>query len=163
MKRALFVLLLIAIVGCAPAASPAISEPVPANSRTAPSDEVVEQESHEVSATPAPNSSAQELQEAAAATFSSGDVKEFFVEAYQFAYEPSEIRVKKGDTVRIHLHTRDVGHSLNLKDLNVNIMANPGADGVREFVADTAGSFAWRCTLPCGSGHRDMKGMLIVE
>ena len=156
MKRVLFVLLLIAIVGCTPAASPAVSEPTPEDSHVVSSDEVMEHET----AVSAP--AIQEVKEPAA-TPANNEVKEFFVEAFQFAYDPSEIKVKKGDTVRIHLHTRDVGHSLNLKDFNVNIMANPGADGVREFVADTAGSFAWRCTLPCGSGHRDMKGMLIVE
>ncbi len=160
MKRVAFLLLLFAIVGCTSAVSPAPSvEQVPNDSHMMPSGEVMEHESHETAViTPV----IQEVKEATA-TPATGDVKEFFVEAYQFAYDPSEIKVKKGDTVRIHLHTRDVGHSLNLRDLNINIMANPGADGVREFVADTAGNFAWRCTLPCGSGHKDMKGMLIVE
>ena len=31
-----------------------------------------------------------------------------------------------------------------------------------EFVADKAGTFSFRCSVPCGSGHQLMQGTLVV-
>jgi heme/copper-type cytochrome/quinol oxidase subunit 2 len=30
------------------------------------------------------------------------------------------------------------------------------------FVADKAGTFTWRCNIPCGAGHQHMTGKLVV-
>jgi len=91
------------------------------------------------------------------------NVKEFSIEAFQFGYAPSEIRVKSGDHVRIHLHTRDVGHSLAITTLDLNIPAYPGKDGEAEFTAPEPGTYPWRCRIPCGHGHDAMRGTLVVE
>ena len=32
-----------------------------------------------------------------------------------------------------------------------------------EFIADKKGTFTFSCSVPCGSGHLNMKGTLIVE
>jgi heme/copper-type cytochrome/quinol oxidase subunit 2 len=91
------------------------------------------------------------------------ETKTFNVEAFQFGYEPSEIRVKVGDKVHIHLTTRDVSHSFSIRDLKVSISTSPGVPGDGEFVADKTGTFRWHCGIPCGSGHKIMSGQLIVE
>ena len=91
------------------------------------------------------------------------EIKTFNVEAFQFGYEPSEIRVKQGDVVRIHLTTRDVAHSFSIKQFQFSIPTSPGVPGDGEFIADTAGAFPWRCNIPCGAGHREMGGTLVVE
>jgi len=93
----------------------------------------------------------------------SGTGREFSVEAFQFGFEPAEIHVKQGDTVTIHLSTRDVGHSLTIEELGVSVPALPGKAGSQTFVAGQKGSFTWRCRIPCGSGHKGMSGTLVVE
>jgi cytochrome c oxidase subunit 2 len=91
------------------------------------------------------------------------EVKTFNVEAFQFSFEPNVIKVKVGDTVRIHLTTRDVAHSFAIRELGVSIPAAPGIAGDGEFVVTKAGTFKWNCHTPCGSGHKTMAGTLIVE
>ena len=90
-------------------------------------------------------------------------LKEFNVEAFQFGFSPAEIHVQKGDHVRIHLTTRDVAHSFSIKEFGINIPASLDTPGVGDFIADKAGSFTWFCRIPCGEGHNDMQGTLVVE
>ena len=90
-------------------------------------------------------------------------VKDIYVEAYQFGYDPNEIRLKTGDHVRFHVSTRDVGHGFRIPELNINIGALPGKPGVQEFTATAPGTYSWFCNIPCGKGHKDMKGMLIID
>ncbi len=91
------------------------------------------------------------------------EVKTFNVEAFQFGYAPSEIHVKKGDVVHIHLTTRDAAHSFTINQFQFSIPASPGVPGDGEFIAYTTGSFPWHCSIPCGAGHKEMGGTLVVE
>lgn len=79
--------------------------------------------------------------------------------AKDFEYDQKEIHVKKGDKVKITLHSDDGGHGFTIPAYNVTINGN----GSAEFTADKAGSFEYHCSVPCGSGHTKMKGTLIVE
>lgn len=89
--------------------------------------------------------------------------KVFAVEGTNFAFSQKEIRVKKGDTVRINLTSKDGFHDFVIDEFNA------ATDGVQtgesvsvEFVADKAGSFEYYCSI---GSHRQlgMKGALIVE
>ncbi len=90
-------------------------------------------------------------------------VKEFRVEAFQFGFDPAVIEVNKGDKVRIIAESRDVPHGFAIDEYGINLYL----DGLRpetvEFIADKAGTFTFYCNVPCGSGHRSMKGKLIVK
>lgn len=88
---------------------------------------------------------------------------DIYVEAYQFGYEPSIIKLKLGDRVNIHLSTRDVPHSMQIPQLGFIVNAAPETPGVRELVASKQGTFTWFCSIPCGSGHGDMEGKLVIE
>ena len=90
-------------------------------------------------------------------------LKEFNVEVFQFGYSPSEIHVNQGDKVRINLATRDVAHSFTLPDFDFSISARFNHPSTGEFIADKKGIYNWFCNIPCGEGHRDMRGMLVVE
>ncbi len=83
--------------------------------------------------------------------------------AKQFAFEPAEIRVHLGDHVKIHAKSIDVSHGFGLREFNINEDLNPGEEKLIEFTADKIGTFTFYCSVPCGSGHRTMKGQLIVE
>ncbi len=95
----------------------------------------------------------------------SSSLREIAIEAYNFGWEPTEIRVKKGDRVKLLLSSREGTHGFGLRDFDIEV--GPFAPGMSpeavEFVADKTGSFEFRCNVPCGAGHRDMKGKFIVE
>ena len=93
----------------------------------------------------------------------SGDVREFTITARQYTFDPGEIRVKNGDRVRITLTSIDVTHGIAIPEFGFNLTAQVGETQSAEFVADKTGTFDLFCSLFCGSGHRDMKGKLIVE
>ena len=93
-----------------------------------------------------------------------GELKEFYVEAFQFGYDPEIIEVNKGDLVRIIANSRDVSHSLTLPEFKVNLFLTPKNDPqIIEFIADKEGSFSFYCNKPCGSGHGRMRGQFIVN
>ncbi|MDO8557644.1 MAG: cupredoxin domain-containing protein [bacterium] len=89
--------------------------------------------------------------------------KEFTVTATQFTFEPSVIRVTKGDVVRLKLVNADVAHGIVIPEFNVNLMAGAGVFQTTEFTADKAGIFDFYCSVYCGSGHPGMRGQLVVE
>jgi cytochrome c oxidase subunit II len=96
---------------------------------------------------------------AATTKASTGNVVDIKVMAKDFEYDKKEIHVKKGDKVRITLHSDDGGHGFAIPAFNVNIQGNKSA----EFTADKTGTFEYHCSIVCGTGHSKMVGKLIVE
>jgi cytochrome c oxidase subunit 2 len=94
---------------------------------------------------------------------SSATVKTFTISSKQFDFEPDTITVNKGDKVKIILKSTDVRHGFNLPDYNINKTVDPGKIVTIEFTADKAGTFEFFCSVPCGPGHKDMTGKLIVK
>ena len=86
----------------------------------------------------------------------------FQIDARQFAYSPSELKVNAGDTVTIQLVSTDVVHGLYVDDYDVSVEADPGQSATLTFVADKTGSFRFRCNLTCGAMHPFMIGKLTV-
>jgi heme/copper-type cytochrome/quinol oxidase subunit 2 len=99
--------------------------------------------------------------------------------ARQYAFEPSVLRVNRGDTVRLRITSKDVTHGLLLEgyDLSASIIpdspylevSHPSRPGEKPqkleelvFVADKPGKFRYRCSRTCGSMHPFMQGELIV-
>lgn len=92
-----------------------------------------------------------------------GPLKEFDMTAKNWAFSPAVITVKKGDHVKIKITSVDITHGFNLADFNIKVDLQPGQTQTVEFTADKAGTFNFRCSVPCGEGHRDMTGSLVVE
>ncbi|MBS3151755.1 cupredoxin domain-containing protein [Candidatus Woesearchaeota archaeon] len=90
-------------------------------------------------------------------------VKEFNVVAKKWEFQPSTIEVKRGDKVKLNINSVDVTHGFSLADFGINENLAPGKTTVVEFTADKTGTFTFFCSVYCGSGHSDMKGMLIVN
>lgn len=88
--------------------------------------------------------------------------RNFRVEASQFAYLPSTLRVNPGDRVTIELVSRDVVHGLAVDDYGVEVSADPGQSNSLTFTADRSGSFRLRCSVTCGNMHPFMIGRLQV-
>ena len=86
----------------------------------------------------------------------------FRIEAGQFAYSPSEIKVNPGDTVTIQLVSTDVVHGLYVDGYDISVEADPGQTATLAFIADKPGSFRFRCNVTCGAMHPFMIGKLNV-
>ena len=86
----------------------------------------------------------------------------FRIDARQFAYSPSELKVNAGDTVTIQLVSTDVVHGLYVDDYDISVEADPGQTTTLTFVADKPGSFRFRCNITCGAMHPFMIGKLTV-
>lgn len=91
------------------------------------------------------------------------EVKKITITAKRFEYEPNSITVNQGDTVRLKIKSIDVTHGFGLVEFGVNVKLRKGETIVVEFVADKKGTFEFRCTNYCGTGHGEMKGKLVVE
>jgi cytochrome c oxidase subunit 2 len=90
-------------------------------------------------------------------------VKSFEVRASRFKFEPSVLEVAEGDTVVLTLRSADTTHGLAIKALGVKIVIPKDREPVQvRFVAPRAGTFDITCSEYCGSGHRRMKGQLVV-
>ncbi|MGN7357606.1 cupredoxin domain-containing protein [Paenibacillus sp. SAF-054] len=88
-----------------------------------------------------------------------GGTQEIKVTATNFQFEPAEIRVKKGDKVKITLVNKEGAHGIEIPDFKVNLQQ----EGSAEFTADKAGEHEFHCSVMCGAGHDNMVGKIIVE
>ena len=86
----------------------------------------------------------------------------FRIEARQFAYAPSELKVNVGDKVTIQLVSTDVVHGLFVDGYGISVEADPGQTQTLTFIADKPGSFRFRCNVTCGAMHPFMIGKLTV-
>ena len=85
------------------------------------------------------------------------DVKKITIDAERFKYTPDIIELKKGEKVRININNLDVPHGIRIPAFNVQ-----GEKSIK-FIANQTGEFDWYCFIPCGKGHMQMKGKVIVK
>ncbi len=85
------------------------------------------------------------------------------VNARQFAFEPAQIQVQRGDTINLHFESLDAAHGLFVDGYPVDLHAEPGKSADITFVADQAGKFKIRCSVSCGPLHPFMTGEMQVE
>ena len=111
-----------------------------------------------------------------------GDVKEITMSAKKFEFGPSEIRVKAGTRVRLTVTATDREHSIEINPFAEGA-DKKGTPGLKfdasvtktdfklpkdqavqvEFTAVQAGTYAFKCDVVCGLGHKNMKGQIVVE
>jgi len=74
----------------------------------------------------------------------------------RFAFEPSEVTLKKGQPVIIDLKSTDVAHGLRFRELNLDTKIPAGGASELQFTPDKTGDFVGHCSVFCGSGHGAM-------
>ena len=92
-----------------------------------------------------------------------GKVKVFNVAASSFAFNPSQIKVNKGDTVRIVLTNTSGNHDWVLDEFAAKTQTiQAGQTDQVEFTASKTGTFEYYCSV---ANHRQMGmvGKLIVQ
>ena len=85
------------------------------------------------------------------------------MEAKDWEFIPDDIVVKVGDHILIKAKSTDVMPGFALPDYGISQELPPGEDVLISFIADKPGTFEFRCNVPCGEGHREMTGTLVVE
>ena len=88
---------------------------------------------------------------------------EFTVLARRYAFEPAQLEVHEGDTVRIVLRSADIPHSFVVDALRIAKRVSPDRTVTFEFLADRAGEFPYYCNLMVEDGCRNMTGKLVVR
>lgn len=88
---------------------------------------------------------------------------EFAMTAQNFAFDPDMITVKKGEKVRLIITAADHDHGFKLEAFDIDQVLKKGDTEIIEFTAGKVGTFEFKCSVPCGKGHRRMKGKLVVE
>jgi cytochrome c oxidase subunit 2 len=84
--------------------------------------------------------------------------------ARRYVFEPSEIEVTEGERVRMLVRSGDGMHGLEIRRFKVSKEIPRGGEPVViEFTPDAPGRFPILCSLFCGDGHDDMKGVLVVQ
>jgi cytochrome c oxidase subunit 2 len=73
------------------------------------------------------------------------------------------LKLRKGETYKIHLSSMDLQHGFSLQPLNMNFQALPGYDFVLTMTPTSAGEFTIVCNEFCGIGHDRMVGKILVE
>ena len=104
-----------------------------------------------------------EASSGASGVTSQSAAKEFTVEGGMFYFKPSEMKVKKGDTVKITLTNKEGLHDWVLDEFNAKTKRiKAGETDTVTFIADKVGTFEYYCSV---GNHRamGMKGNLIVE
>ncbi|KPK14709.1 MAG: cytochrome C, partial [Myxococcales bacterium SG8_38] len=96
-----------------------------------------------------------------------GNEVHVYMTAVRSHFTPDIVRVKKGDTVHLHItnveQAHDATHGFTVGSYNVHASLEPGKHVDISFVADRAGTFPFYCTEFCSALHLEMAGYLLVE
>jgi heme/copper-type cytochrome/quinol oxidase subunit 2 len=104
------------------------------------------------------------------------------ITAKKYEYSPSPVHVKQRTKVQLKITATDRDHGFTIATVPEGAdpatpagleftspqhkdswNLNKGKETTIEFVAQTAGTYEFRCSAPCGWGHGRMKGQLVVD
>lgn len=85
------------------------------------------------------------------------------VEARRFEFEPKEIHLKKGKTVKLRVTSADVTHGFFQRALKIDLDVTPGQPSEVSVTPREAGTYTLICDHFCGAQHGNMKMTIIVE
>jgi len=88
-------------------------------------------------------------------------VVEVTVENWKFT--PNIVTAKKGEKLVIRLKGVSGIHGFSVPDLGINQRVEVGETIDVTIPADKAGTFDFRCSVPCGEGHEGMTGKIIMS
>lgn len=81
----------------------------------------------------------------------------------QWLFEPAELRINAGDKVRLSIFNEDdYDHGFAIDIFGVNRRLFPKRVTILEFSASVPGRHNFYCSVPCGDGHYDQIGTIIV-
>jgi len=91
------------------------------------------------------------------------DVPVVEITAKRFAFTPDKITLKKGQTVKLRLHSEDVTHGFFLRPLKIDEEIPAGQTTEVTVTPQVAGTFLTICDHFCGANHGNMAMTIVVE
>jgi cytochrome c oxidase subunit 2 len=85
------------------------------------------------------------------------------ITAKRFAFSPDKITLKKGQTVKLRLHSEDVTHGFFLRPLKLDEEIPAGQTVEVSVTPQTSGTFTTICDHFCGANHGNMNMTIVVE
>ena|SRR3989344_4542175 len=90
------------------------------------------------------------------------------ITAFQYGFDPKLIVVNKGEKIKIIVNAVDVPHGFEIEgytmhEYDIETVIRPGIPLEIEFTADEEGVWEFICTIYCGFGHSQMKGIFVVR
>jgi cytochrome c oxidase subunit 2 len=85
------------------------------------------------------------------------------ITAKRFAFSPDKVTLKKGQTVKLRLHSEDVTHGFFLRPLKLDEEIPAGKTVDVTVTPQTAGTFTTICDHFCGANHGNMNMTIVVE
>ncbi len=85
------------------------------------------------------------------------------ITAKRFAFSPDKITLKKGQTVKLRLHSEDVTHGFFLRPLKLDEEIPAGQTDEVVITPQVAGTFTTICDHFCGANHGNMNMTIVVE
>ena len=92
-----------------------------------------------------------------------GDLPVVEITAKRFAFSPNRITLKKGETVKLRIHSEDVTHGFFLRPLKLDEEIPAGQTIEVTVTPETAGTFMTICDHFCGANHGNMNMTIVVE
>jgi cytochrome c oxidase subunit 2 len=91
------------------------------------------------------------------------DIRVVEINAKRFAFSPDRIELKKGQTVKLRIHSEDVTHGFFLRPLKLDEEIPAGQTIELTVTPDVSGSFTTICDHFCGANHGNMNMTIVVE
>ena len=91
------------------------------------------------------------------------DVPVVEITAKRFAFSPDKITLKKGQTVKIRIHSEDVTHGFFLRPLKLDEEIPAGQTIEVTVTPQVEGTFTTICDHFCGANHGNMNMTIVVE
>ena len=85
------------------------------------------------------------------------------ITAKRFAFTPDRITLKKGQTVKLRIHSEDVTHGFFLRPLKLDEEVPAGQTIEVTVTPQDAGTFTTICDHFCGANHGNMNMTIVVE
>ena len=85
------------------------------------------------------------------------------ITAKRYEFTPNTVTLKKGETVKLRLHSEDVIHGFFSRPLKLDETIEPGKTVDVVVTPQTAGTFKTICDHFCGAGHGNMAMTIVVE
>jgi cytochrome c oxidase subunit II len=89
-------------------------------------------------------------------------VHDIRITASRYMFEPAIVQVNAGETVRIVIRSKDGMHGFSIPKLKIDVQVPKSGEPVTvAFTAPAAGRYEIACSEFCGSGHGQMKAVLV--
>ncbi len=83
--------------------------------------------------------------------------------AENWQFTPNAVSAKQGEKVTLELTGVSGTHGFSVPELGINVTVIEGQTVTVELPTDKTGTYELFCSIPCGEGHKDMKGTVVIE